>query len=45
MSEWLKAIRPMTVYAAQDAEKEEHSSNAGGMTTCTATAEISMATP
>ena len=45
MSEWLKAIRPMTVYAAQDAEKEEHSSTAGGVQTCKATVEISMETP
>ena len=45
MSEWLKSIIPMTVYAGQDAEKEEHSSTAGGVLTCTATVEISMATP
>ena len=45
MSEWLKSIIPMTIYAGQDAEKEEHSSTAGGVPTCTATVEISMATP
>ena len=35
----------MTVYAGQDAEKEEHSSTAGGGPTFIATVEISMATP
>ena len=45
MSELLKSIIPMTIYAIQDAEKEEHSSTAGGVLTCTATVEISMETP
>ena len=31
MSEWLKSIIPMTVYAGQYAEKDEHSSTAGGV--------------